>query len=56
LRTTEPAVADNDTAEQTAREQPVEQPAVVAMADTAEEDPTQDKVGPNTPTRGDETA
>ena len=55
LGTTEPAVADKDTAEQTAREQLVEQPAVVAVADTAEEDPAQDKAGASTPTRGDET-
>ena len=39
LRTTEPAVADKDAAEQTAREQPVERPTVVAVAETAEEDP-----------------
>jgi len=39
LRTTEPAVADMDAAEQTAREQPVERPTVVAVAETAEEDP-----------------
>jgi len=34
----------------------MEQPAVVAMAETAEEDPAQNKVGASTPTRGDETA
>ena len=56
LRTTEPAVANENAAEQTVREQPVEQPAVVAVAETAEEDPAQDKAGVSTPTRGDETA
>jgi len=56
LRTTEPAVADKDAAEQTVREQPEEQPAVVAVAATAEEDPAQDNARASTPTRGDEIA
>ena len=34
----------------------MEQPAVVAVAETAEEDPAQNKAGASTPTRGDETA
>jgi len=55
LRTTESAVADKDAAEQTTRERPVEQPAVVSMAGTTEEDPTRDRAGASTPTRGDET-
>jgi hypothetical protein len=56
LGTTEPAVANKDVADQTGCEQPVEQPAVVPVAETAEEDPTQDKAGAWTPTRGDEIA
>ena len=55
MRTTEPVVADDNAAEQTVREQPVERPAVVATAEVAEEDPTQDKAGTSTLTRGDET-
>jgi len=55
LRTTEPAIADKDAAEQTAREWPVEQPAVVSVAGTTEEDPARDRAGASTPTRGDET-
>jgi len=34
----------------------MEQPAVVAVAETAEEDPVQDKARASTPTWGDETA
>jgi len=56
LRTTETAVADENAAEQTIREQPVEQPTVVAVAETTEENPAQDKAAVSTPTRGDETA
>ena len=56
MRTTEPAVSDDNAAEQTVREQLVERPAVVAVAEVAEEDPTQDKAKASTPTRGDETA
>jgi len=56
LRTTEPAVADKDAAEQTAHEQPVEEPAIVVVVETAEEDPVQDKAEASTSTRGDETA
>ena len=56
LGRTEPAVADKDTADQTGREQPVEQPVVVSVVETAEEDPAQDRAGAWTPTRGDETA
>jgi len=48
LGTTEPAVTDKDGAEQTAREQLVEQPAVVSVAETTEEDPAQDKAGADT--------
>jgi hypothetical protein len=55
LRTTEPAVADKDAAEQTTRERPVEQPTVVSVAGTTEEDPARDRAGTSTPTRGDET-
>jgi hypothetical protein len=33
----------------------VEQPVVVSVAETAEEDPAQDRAGAWTPTRGDET-
>ena len=55
MRTTEPAVADDNATEQTVREQLVEQPAVAAMAEVAEEDPTQDKAGASIPTRGNET-
>jgi len=51
LGTTEPAVADNDVADQTGREQPVEQPTVVSVAENAEEDSAQDKAGARTPTR-----
>jgi hypothetical protein len=54
LRTTEPAVANKDTTEQTARGQPVKQPAVVAVAETAEEDLARDKAEASTLTRGDE--
>ena len=54
-RTTETAVADKDAAEQTACERPVEQPAVVSVAETTEDDPARDKAGASTPTRGDET-
>jgi len=56
LRTTEPAAADDNATEQTVRVQPVEQPAVVAMVEVAEENPTQGKARASTPTRGDETA
>jgi len=55
LGTTEPAVADKDAADQTGREQPVDQPAVEPVAETAEEDPAKDKAGARTPTRGEET-
>ena len=55
LRTTEPAIVDKDAVEQTTRERPVEQPVVVSVAETTEEDPTQDKARVSTPTRGDET-
>ena len=55
LGTTEPAVADKDAADQTGREQPVEQPAVVPVAVTAEEGLARDKARVRTPTRGDET-
>ena len=34
----------------------MERPAVVALTETAEENPAQDKAGLSTPTRGDETA
>jgi len=54
LRTTEPVVADENAAEDTICKQPVEQPPVVAMAKTAEEDPAQDKAEASTPKRGDE--
>jgi len=40
------AVADKDAADQTSREQPVEQPTVVPTAETAEEDPAQDNASP----------
>ena len=56
MRTTEPAAADDNATEHTVREQPVERPAVVAMVEVAEENPTQDKARASTPTRGDETA
>ena len=56
MRTTEPAVADDNATEQTVREQPVEQPAVAATTEVAEEDLAQDKAGASTPTRGNETA
>ena len=54
LGTTEPAIADKDAVEQTAREQPVEQPTVASMAETAEEDQAQVKAGASTPTRDNE--
>ena len=56
MRTTEPVVANDNAAEQTIREQPVERPAVAATTDVAEEDPAQDKARTSTPTRGNETA
>ena len=55
LGTAEPAVADKDAADQTDREQPVEQPTVVSVAETAQEVPVQDRARVRTPTRGDET-
>jgi len=55
LGTTELAVADKDAADQTDRKQPVEQPTVVSMVETAQQDPAQDRAGARTPTRGDET-
>ena len=56
LRTTEPVVADDNAAEQTVREQPVEHLAVAATVEVAEEDPAQYKAGASTPTKGNETA
>ena len=56
MRTTEPAVADDNAAKETVCEQPVEQPVVAATAEVAEEDPAQEKAGASTPTRGNETA
>jgi hypothetical protein len=55
LRKTEPAVADKDAAEQNARDRPEEQPTVVSVAGTTEEDLARDRVGASTPTRRDET-
>ena len=54
-RTTEPAAADQNLVEPIAPERPVEQPAVVAVTEVAEENPTQDMAKASTPTRGDET-
>jgi len=51
LGTTEPAVADKDAVEQTAREQPVEQPTVASVAETDKEDPAQVKARASTLTR-----
>jgi len=55
LRTTEPVAADQNAVEHIALERPVEQHAVVATTEVAEENPTQDKARASTPTRGDET-
>jgi len=55
-RIAEPAVVDENATEQTTHEQPKEQPVVVTVAETAEEDPAQVKTGASTPTRGDEAA
>jgi len=51
----EPVVADKDAADQTDHEQPMEQPTVVSVAETSQEDPAQDRAVARTPTRGDET-
>ena len=56
LGTTEPASTDKNAVEQTGREQPVEEPAVVSVIEDAEEDLAQDKAGARTLIRGDETA
>ena len=55
-RTIEPAAADHNAAEQTAPEQPVEQPTVVTATEVADENLAQDRARASTPTRGDETA
>ena len=54
LGTAEPAVAHKDAADQTDHEKPMV-PTVVPVAETAQEDPAQDRAGARTPTRGDET-
>ena len=51
---TEPAVAVENAAKQTAQEQTEEQPAVITAADPVEEDPAQVTTGGSTPTRGEE--
>ena len=48
--------AEQSVAGQTATKQPVEQPAVAATTEVADDDPTRDRVGASTPTRGDATA
>ena len=55
-RTTELAAAVENAAEQTTQEQAKEQPAVVTVAETVEEDPTPARTGASTPTRNDEAA
>jgi len=50
----EPAVVVENTAEQTTQEQTEEQPTVVTVAETVEEDPAQARTGASTPTRDDE--
>ena len=55
-KSTEPAAANHNAAEQTVREQPVEQPAIVTAMEVADENLAQDGARESTPTRGDETA
>ena len=55
-RAAKPAVVDENAAEQTAHEQPEEQPAVVTVAETAEENPAQVKTRASTLTRDYEAA
>ena len=55
-KTTKSAAADHNTMEQTALEQPVEQPAVVRAMEVADEDPARGRARASTPTRGDEAA
>ena len=55
-RTADPAIVVENTAEQTTRQQPEEQPAVATVAETVEEDPAQARTGASTPTRDDEAA
>ena len=45
----------SNTVEQTPHEQPVEEPAVASVAETAEEDLAHEKAGTSTSTRDDET-
>ncbi|XP_021306286.1 skin secretory protein xP2-like [Sorghum bicolor] len=56
LRTTESAVADDNAAAQTVREQSAEQTAVAATTEVAEEEPAQDEARTSTLARGNETA
>jgi len=53
-RVAEPAVAIENAAEQTTREQTEEQPTGVTVAETVEEDPAQARAVASTPTRDDE--
>jgi len=55
-RTAEPTVVVENAAEQTTQEQTEEQPAVVTVAETAEDVPAQTRTGASTPTRDDEAA
>ena len=55
-RTAEPTVVVENAAEQTTQEQTEEQPAVVTVAETAEDNPAQTRTGTSTPTRDDEAA
>ena len=54
-RTPEPVATEQSVVRQTATEQPVEQPAVVATTEVADEDPARGWAGVSTPTRGDAT-
>ena len=55
-RTAEPTVVIENATEQTTQEQTEEQPAVVTVAETAEDVPAQTRTGASTPTRDDEAA
>jgi len=55
-RTAEPEVVVDNAVEQTTQEQTEEQPAVVTVAKTVEQDPAQARTGGSTLTRGDEAA
>ena len=55
-RTAEPAIAVKNATEQPIQEQTEEQPAVVTVAETVEEDLAEARAGASTPTRGDDAA